>query len=246
MEKLNLPNVTLLCVDCVDVTRAINVIEKCKSVCEFGSIKLLTSIPNDYPEWVEIMPLNSLVAYSVFMLTDSYKYIDTQHVLVVQRDGWILNHTAWKDDWLSYDYVAPLFIQYDYVGSGGFSLRSRALMEASAKSLPAWNGTQEDADRIHFQHVGLYEDGYLSFNLKSHGFRYPSNDEAALFAQGGNPNPAYYRSNPFGFHGAIQNIDHETGTVSPVCSHRLAGESCECVMPHLLQLGKMAESIKKF
>jgi hypothetical protein len=246
MEKLKLPNVTLLCIDCVNVTRAINVVEKCKSVCDFGAVKLLTSIPNDYPEWVEIMPLTSLVAYSVFMLTDSYKYIDTSHVLIVQRDGWILNPNAWKDEWLNYDYVAPLFIQYDHVGSGGFSLRSRSLMESAAKSLPVWNGTQEDADRIHFQHVGLYEDGYLSFNMQSHGFKYPSNNEAALFAQGGNPNSTYYQPNPFGFHGAIQNINHETGLVSPVCSHYTSGQSCECSMPHLLYLGEMGKSIKTF
>lgn len=245
MEKLNLPSVTLLCVDCVDVTRAINVIEKCKSVCNFGAVKLLTSITNDYPEWVEIMPLKSLVEYSIFMLTDSYKYIDTSHVMIVQRDGWILNPTAWKDEWLNYDYIGPLFIQYDHIGSGGFSLRSKSIMEAAAQILPRWNGTTSDANLIQ-ETVGFYEDGFLAFTMKDYGFKYPPNSEAADFAQGGNSNLAYYREFPFGFHGAIQNINHETGSVSPVCPHKLAGHACECNTEHLLYMEEMTKSIKKF
>jgi hypothetical protein len=245
MEKLKLPNVTLLCIDCVNVTRAINVVEKCKSVCEFGAVKLLTSIPTDYPEAIEIMPLKSLVAYSIFMLTDSYKYIDTSHVLIVQRDGWILNPSAWKDEWLNYDYIGPLFIQYDHVGSGGFSLRSRAIMESAANLLPIWNGTQEDADLIQ-EKVGFYEDGFLAFSMIDQGFKYPSATEASFFAQGGNANSAYYQSRPFGFHGAIQNIDHTTGEVSRVCVHQIANQLCECNADHLKYMTDLETCIKKF
>jgi hypothetical protein len=245
MEKLKLPNVTLLCIDCVDVTRAINVVEKCKSICDFGSVKLLTSIPTDYPGAIEIMPLKSLVAYSIFMLTDSYKYVDTSHVLIVQRDGWILNPSAWKDEWLNYDYIGPLFIQYDHVGSGGFSLRSRAIMESAASLLPIWNGTQEEADLIQ-ETVGFYEDGFLAFTMRDRGFKYPSAIEASFFAQGGNPNSAYYQSRPFGFHGSSQNIDHSTGIVSQVCSHQQSGQPCECNFDHLKYMGEMATALKKF
>lgn len=248
MSKLQLPTVTLMCVDCVNVTRAINVIEKCKALCDFGDVKLLTSIQTDHPNAVKIAPLTSLVAYSVFMLTDSYKYFNTSHVLVVQGDGWILNPSSWKNEWLQYDYMGPLFIQYDTVGSGGFSLRSKEIMTKAAQTLPAWDGSDSELDRIQ-SIIGCYEDGYLAMALRStHStFKYPSLAEAADFAQGGNPNPEYHRPNPFGYHGAWQNIDHETGQVSPICEHAITGNHCSsCTADHLSYMGSMAESLKKF
>jgi len=232
LEKIQLSDVTLLCVDCVNVIRAINVVEKCKAVCEFGDIKLLTSIPNTYEHAVEIRPLDSLLAYSVFMLTDAYKYINTSHVLVVQNDGWIINPHAWNQDWLNYDYIGPLFIQYDNVGVGGFSLRSKAIMEKAASVLPPWDGTLENADYIHYNHVLMYEDGFLSFTMQKYGFKYPSLSEAAIFAQGGNPNPKYYQPYPFGFHGKLQRVDHLTGRVDEVCSHYRNNQPCECAADH--------------
>ncbi len=246
MKKLHLPTVTLLCVDCVNVDRAINVVEKCKSVCDFGAIKLLTSIPNEYEHSIEIPPLNSLVAYSIFMLTKSFEYIDTSHVLVVQRDGWILNPDSWKDDWLNYDYISPLFIQYDRVGSGGFSLRSKRIMEESAKIIQPWDWTQSTADQIQ-QQVGVYEDGFLAFNMEERGFKFPPLTEAALFAQGGNPNPAFHREFPFGFHGSIQDVDHTTGKVSPVCEHQRNLQICDCAINHSRYLDELCNKkyIKK-
>lgn len=249
MNKLKLPTVTLLCVDCLNVTRAINVIEHCKSLCEFGDIKLLTSLPTDYEHAVQIPPLNSLIAYSVFMLTDSYKYFETSHVLVVQRDGWILNTDAWNDDWLNYDYLGPLFVQYDHVGNGGFSLRSKSIMQAAANTLPVWDWTNNEAERIHYNIIGMYEDGHLSFTMKQYGFNYPTPEVACVFAQGGNPNPIYYREKPFGFHGAYQNINHKTGQVSPVCKHKTYGsdkhstEFCNCTEDHINYLGSFEKNL---
>jgi len=222
----------MICVDCVNTNRAIWVLEHCKSLVDFGSVKFLTSLPTDYKHAIQIMPLNTLIAYSVFCLTKLHEYIDTEHVLIVQRDGWILNISAWNYQWLTYDYIAPPFVQYDHVGSGGFSLRSKRLMQATAKRFPKWNGTQKDAEKIQ-QGAIYYEDGVISFSDLRRTHRIAPLEEAANFSQGGNRNPLYYRPYPFGFHGAFQNIDHETGFVHPVCNCKLP---CECAMPHLKYL----------
>lgn len=219
---IKLPDITLICVDCINVQRAINVLEKCKYLCEFGDVKLLTSLETDYQHTVKIMPLNTLVAYSVFMVKECHKYFNTKHVLIVQRDGWILNVSAWNNHWLSYDYIAPLFIQEDRVGAGGFSLRSKNIMQEMSRRFPEWNGTQEHAEIIQAG-IGCYEDGVLS-NMK--GFNIAPKDQAKFFAQGGNPNPNYYHPYPFGFHGAWQNVDFKTGYVHPVCEHK---GGCGCV-----------------
>lgn len=239
--KLQLPTVTLMIVDGVNAHRAVKVIDKCKQVADFGAIKLLTHLPAESEYRIEIMPLKSLIAYSIFCLTEMYKYIDTSHVLITQRDGWIINPGTWDNDWLQYDYVAPLFVQHDDVGSGGFSLRSKKIMEAAAVRTQAvsgrtWDGTDEDAHLIQ-QSLGNYEDGVLSLQMKYDGFTYAPKEEARKFAQGGNRNPQYYFSHPFGFHGDRQNINHTTGFASPVCIH--GGQDCNCRDEHVRELQKI-------
>jgi len=210
--KLQLPTVTLLCADSINPERSKIVLEYCKKLCDFGAVKLLTDLPVDYEHKVTIPRLNSIVAYSIFMLTKCHEYIDTDHVLIVQRDGFILNTSSWNPAWLQYDYISPLFIEFDKVGSGGFSLRKRSMMKDVSTKFPEWDWSQEHADYIQ-KLAGYYEDGVICLN----GFNYniAPIEEAVKFAQGGNRNPDYYEAFPFGFHGTHQNVDHDTGQVHP-------------------------------
>lgn len=237
--KLNLSSVTLCCIDGVNASRAIRVLEHCKSLCDFGDVKLLTHIPNTYEHSQKIMPLNSLIAYSIFMLTRLHEFIETEKILIVQRDGFIINPSSWKDEWVqTYDYIGPLFIQYPLTGSGGFSLRSKKLMEATAERTPKWNGTQKDADRIQATQ-NFYEDGVICLSGKYKDLNIAPPEVACEFAQGGCPDMKYYRPYPFGFHGTINAIQHDSGFVSPVCEH--GGSSCACVADHVNYLQKMSE-----
>lgn len=209
--RLQLPSVTLLCVDCVDVKRAVKVLEHCKTKADFGAVKLLTSIPVDY-DHVRIMPLNSLIAYSVFMLTRVHEYIDTPHFLIVQRDGWVLNPESFDPAWLELDYVAPMFMQYDKVGSGGFSLRSKKMMQEISETIPFWDGSEKEAQRIQ-KLLNYYEDGVISFTKFIKPFKIATLEQAARFGQGGNRNKKHFRETPFGFHRTWQQIDFKTGRV---------------------------------
>ncbi len=237
--KLQLPNITLMCVDGVDAKRAANVIEHCKTKADFGAIKLLTHLPVDNQHRVEIMPLKSLVAYSIWCLTEMHKHFDTSHVLIVQRDGWILNPLSWDNKWFGYDYIGPLFVQHDDVGSGGFSMRSKRIMQAAADRIGVWDGTEQMAQWLQVNKARSYEDGVLSLNMRGMGFVFAPKEEAAKFAQGGNRNMDYYQPYPFGFHGDKQEIDHEKGFVSPVCVHN--GEDCGCRPVHLNELNRMIQ-----
>lgn len=234
-----------MCVDCVDVKRAIAVIEHCKTMCDFGAVKLLSSIPNDYEHKIDIIPLNSLVQYSIFMLTKCSKYIDTEHVLIVQRDGWILNPGAWDNKWLEYDYIAPVFNQYSIVGSGGFSMRSKRLMDKLSEWMPEWDGTPEGAETIQTG-LGYYEDGVISFSdeLKAI-FNYAPVLDANKFAQGGNPDEHNYVRTPFGFHGAMRMINHETGEVdvASTCTHTGLCGCTNKVMFSTIQLSKRLDAL---
>lgn len=210
--KLQLPTVTCMIIDCLNTDRSIKVLEHCKTKADFGAVKLLTSIPTDYEHAVKIIPLNSLIAYSIFMLTSVHKFIDTDHVLIVQRDGFILNPESFDPAWLELDYIGPIFMQYDKVGSGGFSLRSKKLMYETSITYPIWDGTQKEADRIQ-KMLNYYEDGVISMGSLAKKINIASLAQAAKFAQGGNRNPEYFREKPFGFHRTWQEIDFKTGVV---------------------------------
>lgn len=221
--KLDLPSVTLFCADCISVERVIPVIERCKALCNFGAVKLLTHLPTDYPHRIEISKLSTHIEYSIFMFKRAYQYIDTKHVLIVQHDGWILNTDAWNQEWLNNDYMGPLFIHKHpiderSVGSGGFSLRTKRLMQFVSKNTPPWDGSPEEAQRIQ-KMIGAYEDGVISIcvrdSLVNAGFKFATPLEASRFAQGGQNDINYYTSLPFGFHGQWHNIDLRTGQVAP-------------------------------
>ena len=204
--KLKLPDVSLIIADDINPILSKEVLNICQREIEFGAVKLLTS--HDIEGAIKIPPLTTLTDYSVFMLTRAWGFIDTEFCLVVQRDGFILNPGKWDNDWLKLDYIAPLFIQYDIVGIGGFSLRSNRMMKSVAHNWPVWDGTPEHANRI--QHsMGFYEDGIYSFRNKK-GFKIASPDQAADFANGGNRNEKYFRDRPFGFHRTWQMINFNT------------------------------------
>lgn len=217
---MKLRDTTLICVDCVNVEKAVKVLDRCEALCEFSDVKLLTHLQTDYPHRVQIEHLPSLVHYSIFCLKELYKYVHTKYMLIVQKDGWILNPDAWDDKWYEYDYIGPLFNQYDTMGVGGFSFRSKAIMEAANTMYPDWNRDKTD----YFQSlVGCWEDGALAITkrheLQRKGFKFATLQDGARFAQGGNPNNQYWVEKPFGFHGSWRAFDQATGKVSSIIKH---------------------------
>lgn len=49
------------------------------------------------------------------MIKELNKYIETDYVLIVQYDGFILNPKAWMDEFLEYDYIgAPWWYTDNY------------------------------------------------------------------------------------------------------------------------------------
>lgn len=146
---LKLPNVTLVGIDCVSVERIQKALDISSDQIEFASVKLLTSLGTSDPRKIEIPHLGSVEDYSAFVIRDLHRYIETEHVLIVQYDGFVLNHTAWEGSFLAYDYIGSPWLVADWsvrnfgfpenllgtrvVGNGGFSLRSKKLLETSAR-----------------------------------------------------------------------------------------------------------------
>ena len=107
-------------------------------------------------------------------------------------------------------------------------------MQYASQSLPDWNGTFEDAERLQ-EGLGYYEDGVLCLNPWFRNFKFASKEQACDFAQGGNRNPDYLREFPFGFHRTWQTIDFATGKVDSTDTSKDLTASYEHEIQKLVQ-----------
>ena len=76
-------------------------------------MKLLTSLPTDDSRKIEISHIGSTESYSEFCIRDLVKYVDTDFVLIVQHDGFVLNPNSWNDKFFDYDYIQRIFYHLD-------------------------------------------------------------------------------------------------------------------------------------
>lgn len=138
---LSLPQVTLACVDTRLPQMALDAMIICMNQVQFGEAVLFTCPGHgliDVPDAIRIVELDnvkSIEAYSRFLLKGMGPYLHTSHMLIVQWDGYVLDPGAWRDAFLDVDYIGAVWPQYDdghRVGNGGFSLRSRKLLDALA------------------------------------------------------------------------------------------------------------------
>ncbi|MBL8353141.1 MAG: hypothetical protein JNL87_22845 [Burkholderiaceae bacterium] len=137
LSRLSLPEVTLVCVDTRTPELGIAAMQRCREQVDFADA-LLFSDPSRVPQppaGIRVLPLqvDSVPAYSEFMLRGLLPHVASPHLLVVQWDGFVLDASQWDPAFLQYDYIgAPLRNQPPEraVGNGGFSLRSRRLLQA--------------------------------------------------------------------------------------------------------------------
>ncbi|OGN09323.1 MAG: hypothetical protein A3C61_01565 [Candidatus Yanofskybacteria bacterium RIFCSPHIGHO2_02_FULL_39_10] len=190
-----LARVTLFGLDCVEISRLIQVAEICQKDFEFEKVKLLTSLESNHSNIVKIDPINTIEAYNQFMIKKMNDYIDTDFVLVIQYDGFILNPEAWTDEYLKYDYIgAPWHKDGHFiVGNGGFSLRSKKLLEILQKDDSLQIPADEPEDTFICQEKREH--------LESKGIKFAPVDLARQFALEANEKDGVEWTNQFGFHG---------------------------------------------
>lgn len=191
--RLALPQVTLCAVTSVNVAATLRALEACLEQVAFAECLLLTDVSvrpgNPAIRVVPIARLGSSAAYSDFLLTRLVDHVASSHCLVAQWDGHLLDAGRWRPEFLDYDYIGASWPQFDDghdVGNGGFSLRSRRLME--------WCRAPEFTPG-HPEDVALARTNRAW--LESQGMRFASRELADLFAaeRTGDPRTA------FGYHG---------------------------------------------
>jgi hypothetical protein len=133
---LRLREVTVCAADSASPALAARALARSVERCEFADAVLFTDAAVAGPfRTVVIEPLRSRADYSRFILKDLPAHVATPYVLVVQWDGYVVDPAAWDPEFLRYDYIGAKWAWHSdgfTVGNGGFSLRSRRLLDAGA------------------------------------------------------------------------------------------------------------------
>jgi predicted GH43/DUF377 family glycosyl hydrolase len=188
--RLKLDDVTLVCVDDRRPELASVAIEECEKNVRFGDIKFFTN-SDSYKHAVKIPKLESMEGYCRFLVKDLHKHIRTSHCLIIQWDGYVVNPDSWQDEFLSYDYIGALWKEDGKVGNGGFSLRSKKLLQLLSED--------------YFQGPFLPEDCYICRtkrdDLEQRGIRIAPTTVASSFSVEG-----AIHHDQFGFHSFLTKL----------------------------------------
>jgi hypothetical protein len=195
-QKLQLPDVTLICVDTVHPKLALYALERSMEWIDFGAAVLITRPEHGLPcpaglQIVGNGAIQTMRQYSQFILRGLSPYVNTSHCLIVQWDGFVLNPCMWSDDFLNFDYIGPIWERFRNDErcscTGGFTLRSRRLLTALLDEHVASHKPEDVC-------IALEHRDYLE---RAHGIRYADFPDARRFAI----EDLYESPSAFGFHG---------------------------------------------
>ena len=145
---IKLPDVTLVVVSSVNINNALFALIASMQEIKFGFSKIVThEKPSTLPAGItyeECPRISSIDEYSKYVIYDLTKHVSTNYCLLVQHDGFVSHPEKWEDGFLDWDYIgAPWAVSTDSyidkhgehirVGNGGFSLRSKKLLEIPSK-----------------------------------------------------------------------------------------------------------------
>ena len=202
MTNLRLSDVTLVSVTGVNFEKTLFALWQSSREIDFAAVKLITPIELDLPYWVSNEEsigsrLDSIDAYNHYIIYELHKNVETKFVLIVQADGFVIKPRIWSSRFLEFDYVgAPWkfsktayidpFGSHQRVGNGGFSLRSRRLLETPQ----VLNIPFEVNDSDFYRHANAdlrSEDGNICVHnrhlFESNGCTFADVETASLFSR---------------------------------------------------------------
>lgn len=127
---LSLPNVTLVAIDtaCHELTRL--ALEDSMRKISFGDVLVFSDRDLGIGRHLPCHVKNAREAEE-WMWYGVAPHLTTTHALYIQWDGWATMPRLWRPDFLSYDYIGAPWPWHteSRVGNGGFSLRSKRLLD---------------------------------------------------------------------------------------------------------------------
>jgi len=187
-RPIAVPGSTLACVDTKNYALAEHALRRTLEQCAFERALFFTDadLRIEGVETVRIAPIRSLEDYSRFIVKELDRYVESDRVLVMQWDGYVLDGARWSAEFQRFDYVGAPW-EGGGVGNGGFSLRSKRLLRA-LQDPAVTDLTPEDLAICRT---------YRPMLERRHGIRFAPAEVAARFSFETLPPPGP----TFGFHG---------------------------------------------
>jgi len=180
---LNLNNITLVALTSVRLEQTIKALQHSSLKINFGDIKLLSDIkPDNLPDNIthEYVPkCNNIDEWNYHIIYTLPKHIETDYIILIHDNGFIVNPEVWTDEFLKYDYIgAPWPLPEDNISyrdingeiirqGNSVSLRSKKLLDIPNKLNLKWRPF----------HGFTNEDGFICVN-----YRHEYINEGCVFA----------------------------------------------------------------
>jgi hypothetical protein len=194
---LNLSNVTLVGIDGVgDDTRLIKALKYSSKDITFGDIKVFSCSNHDITigKTIKIDKM-SWDECQYFTLNNIVDYIDTEYIIIVQNDGFIVNKNHWSFKFFNYDYIgAPWSSNMLYINTQRWSLAHQRLKESMCKYTVGNGGFSMRSKKLlnvvknmyNKEYENIPEDVVISIcmrkQLETFGCKFPDTITAANFS----------------------------------------------------------------
>lgn len=195
-----LKNITLLNLNCVDPDVGVRALRYSSREITFGRKVLISDTkPDNISDDIEYIFTEKLTRESInrFYFTQLDNFIDTEFMLSIQTDGFVINPHKWSDEFLQYDYVGAPWPKLGWcarnrVGNGGFVLISKKFLRL-LKDIPYRAGHNDQ----------LVTNVFYNYFV-SNGCKYAPLEVASKFSlEHVIPEVEYNLNNCFGFHGML-------------------------------------------
>jgi hypothetical protein len=207
--KLNLPKVTLAAYTSVRIEQTIKALEYSYKDIDFGDVVFISDIqPENLPSNIRYSksPRSSNIEeWNYNIIYDLPNHIDTEFVILIHDNGFIVNPSLWRDEFLEYDYIgAPWPLPNDSFSyrdinneiirvGNSVSLRSKKLLDVPIVKNLEWKPF----------HGYTNEDGFVCVNYRHEyiesGCKFANIDVAKYFSHE-TEIPEIQGIEPFAFH----------------------------------------------
>lgn len=187
----------IVMIDTANHELARRALERTMAVTGSRNVYLFSDRPLvDAGRWIPIQPIDSIGQYSEILLKSLWAFIDASHAMVIQFDGFAAHPERWDPSFTAYDYIGATWPwdKTNPVGNGGFSIRSRKLIDATRDPVIQFvagitQGTYEDSL------ICQIFRGYLE---TKHNIRFAPAEVAEKFSHEFGPSDGQ----TYGFHGS--------------------------------------------
>lgn len=143
-----------------------------------NNILIYSDDPSKWGEFskkvIKIPKISSMNEYTKTLFIESSAHLETDFALIIQWDGFVLNSDRFSNIFLEYDYIGATWNWFDHfrVGNGGFSLRSKKLMSASAEMYKFVDGDEPEdlfiCRKMRIQLESQYEINFAPETIANH------------------------------------------------------------------------------